>query len=243
MKTPQTPVTSNQGSAGPDSPEPILLLPSSASHSPPTRSPPLSPTPSPSREQIAHQSGEGRERASRLRTMQPQTANGDSNWMLAPYLFLSQQTIQFSDLPGAIPMVNSLPATSGRACTGWTSEPAIREWTETSQPAAARPPGHQAPRPLNQKSVQPGCPEQQSLRPWKPLQQRDHRLVPAGPQLQLATQRRVADSAQSIAFALTGNIDGLKDLFSRGLASPRDVSDSRGFSLMRVCFPTPLSFK
>ncbi|KAK3326996.1 hypothetical protein B0T19DRAFT_441023 [Cercophora scortea] len=33
---------------------------------------------------------------------------------------------------------------------------------------------------------------------------------------------RVPDTAQSIAFALKGNIDGLKDLFSRRLASPRD---------------------
>ncbi|KAH6618125.1 ankyrin repeat-containing domain protein [Chaetomium sp. MPI-SDFR-AT-0129] len=34
-------------------------------------------------------------------------------------------------------------------------------------------------------------------------------------------------------FALKGNINGLKDLFLRGLGSPRDVSYSRGFSLLR----------
>ncbi|KAI0189230.1 ankyrin [Astrocystis sublimbata] len=51
--------------------------------------------------------------------------------------------------------------------------------------------------------------------------------------MQLATQWRVPDTAQSITFALKGNIDGLKDLFSRGLASPWDMSDSRGFSLIR----------
>ncbi len=61
----------------------------------------------------------------------------------------------------------------------------------------------------------------------------------AGPQLQLATPRRVPDTAQSISFALTGNIDSLKYLFSQGLAFPRDVGDSRGFSLMRVSASTP----
>ena len=55
-----------------------------------------------------------------------------------------------------------------------------------------------------------------------------------GPQLQLPTKRKVPDAAQSIWFALKGDIDGLKNLFSQGLASPRDVSDSRGFSLVMV---------
>lgn len=59
-------------------------------------------------------------------------------------------------------------------------------------------------------------------------------LSNAGPQLQLSTTRRVPDTSQSITFAMQGNIEGLKYLFSQGLASPRDVSDSRGFSLMRV---------
>ncbi|MCJ1379040.1 hypothetical protein MMC17_002139 [Xylographa soralifera] len=53
-----------------------------------------------------------------------------------------------------------------------------------------------------------------------------------GPQLQLPTQIKVSDTAQSIRFAMEGDIDGLKYLFSRGLASPRDVSNSRGFSLI-----------
>ncbi|KAI9848061.1 MAG: hypothetical protein M1837_001163 [Sclerophora amabilis] len=52
-----------------------------------------------------------------------------------------------------------------------------------------------------------------------------------GPQLQIPTQMRVPDTAQSIWFAMKGDIDGLKYLFSQGLASPRDVSNSRGFSL------------
>lgn len=54
-----------------------------------------------------------------------------------------------------------------------------------------------------------------------------------GPQLQLSMLRRIPDSAQSVDFALGGNIDGLKDLFKRGQASPRDVSSTRGYSLLR----------
>ena len=54
-----------------------------------------------------------------------------------------------------------------------------------------------------------------------------------GPQFELSTLRRVPDSAQCVNFALNGNIDGLKDLFRRGLASPRDVSTTRGYSVLR----------
>lgn len=55
-----------------------------------------------------------------------------------------------------------------------------------------------------------------------------------GPQMSLSMLRRIPDSAQCVNFALTGNIDGLKDLFKRGLASPKDVSSTRGYSLLRV---------
>jgi hypothetical protein len=55
-----------------------------------------------------------------------------------------------------------------------------------------------------------------------------------GPSLQLHTLRRVTDSSQCVSFALEGNVDGLKSLFNRGLASPRDVSSTRGYSLLRV---------
>ncbi|RYP12553.1 hypothetical protein DL765_007255 [Monosporascus sp. GIB2] len=54
-----------------------------------------------------------------------------------------------------------------------------------------------------------------------------------GPSLQLSTLRRVADTAQCVTFALNGNVEGLKALFSQGLASPRDVSSTRGYSLLR----------
>ncbi|KAI9766861.1 MAG: hypothetical protein M1839_004748 [Geoglossum umbratile] len=50
---------------------------------------------------------------------------------------------------------------------------------------------------------------------------------------QLDTLRRVSDTAQCVNFALNGNIEGLKYLFSHGLAPPRDVSTTRGYSLLR----------
>ena len=56
-----------------------------------------------------------------------------------------------------------------------------------------------------------------------------------GPHLQMSTLRRVPDDAQSVEYALAGNIPGLKHLFKQGLASPRDVSATRGYSLLRVC--------
>ena len=55
-----------------------------------------------------------------------------------------------------------------------------------------------------------------------------------GPQLQLSTLRRIPDNAPAIAFAMSGNIPRLKDLFKRGLASPHDVCETRGYSLLRV---------
>lgn len=54
-----------------------------------------------------------------------------------------------------------------------------------------------------------------------------------GPQFELSTLRRVSDSGQCVNFAISGNIDGLKDLNKRGLASPRDVSTTRGYSVLR----------
>lgn len=59
-----------------------------------------------------------------------------------------------------------------------------------------------------------------------------------GPQRQFVAQIKVLDTAQSISFAMKGNIDGLKYLFSQGLASPREVSNSRGFSLVSVGLTT-----
>lgn len=68
-----------------------------------------------------------------------------------------------------------------------------------------------------------------------PFWQAEYRQLPnIGPQLQLAVPGIVPDNAQSIVFAINGNIDGLKHLFSLGLASPNERSYSRGFSLLRV---------
>ncbi|KFY88093.1 hypothetical protein V500_06555 [Pseudogymnoascus sp. VKM F-4518 (FW-2643)] len=54
-----------------------------------------------------------------------------------------------------------------------------------------------------------------------------------GPQIALSTLRRVPDSAQCVSYALEGNIEGLQSLFKHGLASPRDVSSTRGYTLLR----------
>jgi ankyrin repeat protein len=54
-----------------------------------------------------------------------------------------------------------------------------------------------------------------------------------GTLFQLQTLRTVPDNAQCVNFALNGNIEGLKYLFSNGLASPRDVSSARGYTLLR----------
>lgn len=54
-----------------------------------------------------------------------------------------------------------------------------------------------------------------------------------GPSLCLDVLRRIPDSSQSVDFAQKGDIRGLKHLFRHGLASPRDISSSRGYSLLR----------
>ncbi|KAI1936003.1 hypothetical protein LOZ66_004921 [Ophidiomyces ophidiicola] len=54
-----------------------------------------------------------------------------------------------------------------------------------------------------------------------------------GSRFHFDTLRRVPDSAQCVNFAVKGDIDGLKHPFSHGLASPRDTSTSRGYSLLR----------
>ncbi|KAI1958912.1 hypothetical protein LOZ58_004949 [Ophidiomyces ophidiicola] len=54
-----------------------------------------------------------------------------------------------------------------------------------------------------------------------------------GSRFHFDTLRRVPDSAQCVNFAVKGDIDGLKHPFSHGLASPRDISTSRGYSLLR----------
>jgi len=54
-----------------------------------------------------------------------------------------------------------------------------------------------------------------------------------GTLFQLQTLRSVPDGAECVNFALNGNIEGLKYLFGKGLASPRDVSPTRGYTLLR----------
>lgn len=60
-------------------------------------------------------------------------------------------------------------------------------------------------------------------------------------QLPFPDRPKVSSTARSIKFAIEGNITGLQQLFSQRLASPRDVSEPRGFSLVRVS-PTFIPF-
>lgn len=59
------------------------------------------------------------------------------------------------------------------------------------------------------------------------------------PKFILVTSRSVEDTADSVLFAMKGDIEGLKRLFSRGEAFPVDESSSRGFSLIRACASQP----
>ncbi|KAF3155809.1 hypothetical protein TWF569_007858 [Orbilia oligospora] len=98
---------------------------------------------------------------------------------------------------------------------------------------------------LNAKCNVPSCLKPQSphlqFEYWFPLaslrseifQVKMSYTASTGPQLQLSTHRLVPDNAQSVTFALNGDISGLINLFDRGLASPKDVSYTRGYSLLR----------
>jgi hypothetical protein len=57
-----------------------------------------------------------------------------------------------------------------------------------------------------------------------------------GPSLQIRSFRHVPDSSPAVNYTINGNIDGLKTLFSQGMASPNDVSNTRGYSLLRVSY-------
>ncbi|CAG8956238.1 hypothetical protein HYFRA_00003618 [Hymenoscyphus fraxineus] len=51
------------------------------------------------------------------------------------------------------------------------------------------------------------------------------------PQISLDSLRRVPDPAQCVQYAMNGNIEGLKELFQRGLASPWDYKTARFLTL------------
>jgi hypothetical protein len=56
-----------------------------------------------------------------------------------------------------------------------------------------------------------------------------------GPQVSLKMPRVVAGSSDIFSFAVQGNFDGIKSLFSRGLASPYDVAAPNGRTALHVC--------
>lgn len=184
--------------------------------------PSSSPNPSLAREQSVYQSGGDRERpASRQRMIalqgrNPVSASTGDSYSLS-HVFRQPSLSATSGQPVSYGSLQSSDLAGAIVMVDSfpaTSDGAWTTWTtEPSAAAASIPISHQG----------------------------YHRLKAVEPRIyHLTTQCRVPDTAKSIAFALKGDIDGLKYLFSRGLASPSDVSDSRGFSLIRVSF-TPFS--
>jgi len=54
------------------------------------------------------------------------------------------------------------------------------------------------------------------------------------PMLSLRNRRRVPDSALAVSLTISGNLSRLETLFAEGLASPWDVTTTRGYSLLMV---------
>lgn len=64
----------------------------------------------------------------------------------------------------------------------------------------------------------------------------------SGRSLQIRTFRRIPGSSPAVNHSVNGDIDALKRLFSQGMASPNDVSNTRGYSLLRASKQRSLSF-
>jgi hypothetical protein len=57
------------------------------------------------------------------------------------------------------------------------------------------------------------------------------------PQFSLKFPKIVADNSDVFQFAKVGDTEGIRSLFSRGLASPDVINSSWGVALLNVCFP------
>lgn len=84
-----------------------------------------------------------------------------------------------------------------------------------------------------------GSSNQPRVTPANAAEIRRMAILQPRPQREIASKRPVSDTAPVILFALNGDVKGLQSLFSRGLASPRDVSHSRNYNLIMVSH-TPL---
>jgi hypothetical protein len=58
-----------------------------------------------------------------------------------------------------------------------------------------------------------------------------------GPQVSLAMPRIISGNSDVFNFAIQGNLEGIKSLFSKGLASPFDVCESNGRTPLHVRSP------
>jgi hypothetical protein len=55
-----------------------------------------------------------------------------------------------------------------------------------------------------------------------------------GPGVSLSMPRVIPDNAPVLTFAVQGNLDGIRSLFSKGIASPYDVALSNGRTALHV---------
>ena len=56
----------------------------------------------------------------------------------------------------------------------------------------------------------------------------------SGPQLSLVMPRVVSHTSEIFFYAMSGNIEGIKSLFEKGLAAPSDVNNTWGYSALHV---------
>jgi hypothetical protein len=55
-----------------------------------------------------------------------------------------------------------------------------------------------------------------------------------GPNISLSVPRVIPDDGPILSFAVQGNLDGIKSLFSQGIASPYDVGFNNGRTALHV---------
>lgn len=62
-----------------------------------------------------------------------------------------------------------------------------------------------------------------------------------GPELNLRMPRVVSNASRVFECAGTGDVDGLKEIFHRGLGSPMDVDVTSGYTALTVNMPSPMA--
>ncbi|KAI1113891.1 ankyrin repeat-containing domain protein [Nemania sp. NC0429] len=81
--------------------------------------------------------------------------------------------------------------------------------------------------------LSPKCNDSGCSRAQHPHLQTEYRFAPGVFWSQIIRLQASYQATEAVTFAMNGNTEGLNSLFVRGLASPADVSDTRGYSLLR----------